>query len=45
MDKHFRLVSLPKDARYVFIIQPRGYGIVRFLTDMKKKGGKQRRNP
>lgn len=37
MDKHYKLGSLPKDTRYVFIIKSRGYGIIRFLADMKKR--------
>ena len=45
MDNHFKIKDLPKDARYTFTIQPRGYGIVRFLADMRKKGGKQKRKP
>lgn len=43
MDNHFRIKDLPKDARYVFIIKPRGYGIVRFLADMKKRKEVSRR--
>ena len=40
MDSHFRIKDLPKDAKYVFIIKPRGYGIMGFLADMRKgKGG------
>lgn len=45
MSDYLKFKDLPKDARYAIIIQPRGYGIIRFLADRKKKGGKQKREP
>lgn len=37
MNKYFVLRSLTKDGRYIFFINPRGYGVMRFLADIEKR--------